>query len=71
MFSSQLSWVNLFQWDNVTNTLGINSRLHWVPQAGRDFFLVLNHNLMDIDGQRTFKSESAELSLKFNYTFRF
>lgn len=71
VFSSRLSWVNLFQWDNVSNTLGINSRLHWVPQAGRDLFLVLNHNLMDIDGNRTFRSESAELALKFNYTFRF
>jgi hypothetical protein len=71
VFSSRLSWVNLFQWDNVTNTLGINSRLHWIPQAGRDAFLVLNHNMRDIDGNRTFRSESAELTLKVNYTFRF
>ncbi len=71
VFSSQLSWVNLFQWDNVTDTLGVNSRLHWIPQAGRDVFLVLNHNLMDIDGNRTFRSDFAELTLKFNYTFRF
>ena len=71
VFSAQLSWVNLFQWDNVTNTLGINSRLHWVPQAGRDVFFVLNHKMRDIDGSRTFRSESAELSVKANYTFRF
>jgi hypothetical protein len=71
VFSSQLSWVNLFQWDNVLNTLGINSRLHWIPQAGREAFLVLNHNMRDIDGQRTFRSDSAELTAKINYTFRF
>ena len=71
VFSSRLSWVNLFQWDNVSNTLGINSRLHWIPQAGREAFLVLNHNMLDIDGQRTFRSDSAELTAKINYTFRF
>ena len=71
VFSSRLSWVNLFQWDNVSNTLGINSRLHWIPQAGREAFLVLNHNMRDIDGQRTFRSDSAELTAKINYTFRF
>lgn len=71
VFSSQWSWVNLFQWDNVSNTLGINSRLHWIPQAGREAFLVLNHNMLDIDGNRTFRSDSAELSAKINYTFRF
>jgi hypothetical protein len=71
VFSSRLSWVNLFQWDNVLNTLGINSRLHWIPQAGREAFLVLNHNMRDIDGQRTFRSDSAELTAKINYTFRF
>ena len=71
VFSSRLSWVNLFQWDNVSNTLGINSRLHWIPQAGREAFLVLNHNMQDIDGRRTFKSQSAELTAKINYTFRF
>ena len=57
--------------DNVLNTLGINSRLHWIPQAGREAFLVLNHNMRDIDGQRTFRSDSAELTAKINYTFRF
>jgi hypothetical protein len=71
VFSSRLSWVNLFQWDNVSNLLGINSRFHWIPQAGRDIFLVLNHNMRDIDENRTFRSESADLTLKASYTFRF
>ena len=47
IFSSQLSWVNLIQYDNVSHTVGVNSRLHWIPQAGREAFLVLNHNVRD------------------------
>ena len=50
---------------------GGSVRASAVPQAGRDVFFVLNHNMRDIDGSRTFRSESAELSVKANYTFRF
>ncbi|MGD8323545.1 MAG: DUF5916 domain-containing protein, partial [Gammaproteobacteria bacterium] len=45
VFSSSLSWTNLIQYDNISETIGINSRLHWIPRAGREGFLVLNHNL--------------------------
>ena len=71
VFSSTLSWVNLIQWDNGSDILGINSRLHWVPQAGRDFYLVLNHNLQDLDENGTFHSSNADLTVKASYTFRF
>ena len=71
VFSSALSWVNLLQWDNGSDVLGINSRLHWVPQAGRDFYLVLNHNLQDFNENGTFHSLNADLTAKASYTFRF
>jgi hypothetical protein len=71
VFSSTLSWVNLIQWDNGSDILGINSRLHWVPQAGRDFYLVLNHSLEDLDENGTFHSTGADLTAKASYTFRF
>jgi hypothetical protein len=70
-FSSTWSWVNLIQYDNVSETVGLNSRLHWVPQAGREGFLVLNHNLEDLDRDNSFHSSYSELTLKFGYTFRF
>jgi hypothetical protein len=70
-FSSTLSWINLIQYDNVSQTMGINSRLHWIPQAGREAFLVLNHNLEDIDRDGDFQSNFSELTLKYSYTFRF
>ena len=71
VFSSALSWVNLIQWDNSSDILGINSRLHWAPQAGRDFYLVLNHSLQDLDEDGTFRSLGADLTAKASYTFRF
>jgi hypothetical protein len=70
-FSSQLSWINLIQYDNVSEVLGINSRLHWIPRAGQEGFIVLNHNLQDFDKDNSFHSSFSDLSVKFNYTFRF
>jgi hypothetical protein len=71
IFSATLSWVNLIQYDNVTETAGINSRLHWIPEAGRELFIVLNHSVQDFDRNDSFHSEAADLTAKFNYTVRF
>ena len=70
-FNSDLSWINLVQYDNVTEEAGINSRLHWVLQDGREAYLVLNHNLQDYDRDNSFNESLSDLSLKVNYTFRF
>jgi hypothetical protein len=71
VFSSTLSWVNLIQYDNVSETVGINSRLHWIPEAGREMYFVINHNLQDFDRDNRFHSEFSDATLKFSYTFRF
>jgi hypothetical protein len=71
VFSSTLSWVNLIQYDNVSENLGLNSRLHWIPEAGREGFIVLNHSLSDTDRNDSFHSTNADLSIKFSYTWRF
>lgn len=68
-FSSKWAWVTLAQFDNVSNNLGIHSRLHWIPTQGRELFVVLNHNF--IDQENSFRSTESQLVLKFNYTFRF
>lgn len=70
-FLATLSWSNLIQYDNVSEALGFNSRLRWIPEAGREAFLVLNYGLVDPDKDENFTSVNADLSLKFNYTFRF
>ncbi len=73
IFSSRWSWVNLLQYDNVSRTIGVNSRLHWIPQAGREAFLVLNHNLRDdlLTPETDFHTFASEFTLKYSYTFRF
>jgi len=70
-FSSTLSWSNLIQYDNVSENVGINSRVHWIPRAGQQAFVVLNWGMSDADKDNHFDSTFADLSLKFNYTFRF
>ncbi|MCH2668360.1 MAG: DUF5916 domain-containing protein, partial [Gammaproteobacteria bacterium] len=71
IFSSTLSWVTLLQYDDISETMGINARLHWIPEAGREAYIVLNHNLQDFDRDNRYSSVSADLALKLNYTFRF
>jgi hypothetical protein len=71
VFSSKLSWVNLIQYDTVTETAGINMRLHFIPQAGRELYFVVNHNAEDIDRDNDFHSLSSDITAKVSYTFRF
>ena len=66
-----MSWSTLLQYDNLTDTVGINTRLHWIPKAGQEGIIVLNHNLQDLELNNRFKSTLADLAIKFNYTFRF
>jgi hypothetical protein len=71
VFSSTLSWINLIQYDNVSETMGFNSRLHWIPEAGREIYFVINHSLEDFDRDDDFRSQFSEATVKLNYTFRF
>jgi hypothetical protein len=71
VFSSRLSWTNLIQYDNVSEVLGLNLRLNWIPEAGRDFYFVINHNLQDFDEDNRFHSLAADVVAKASYTFRF
>ena len=71
MFTPTLSWVNLIQYDNVTETAGINMRFHWIPEAGREVYFVINHNVEDHDRDNRFRSTASDMTAKLNYTFRF
>jgi hypothetical protein len=75
VFSSTLSLVNLVQYDNVSQTAGVNVRLHWIPEPGRELYFVVNQglehalepNLID----REFRTLQTDATVKMNYTFRF
>jgi hypothetical protein len=75
VFSSTLSLVNLVQYDNVSHTAGVNVRLHWIPEAGRELYFVINQGLEEaleanlID--REFRTLQTDATVKMNYTFRF
>ncbi len=70
-FLVDLYWVTLIQYDNVSEIIGVNTRLNWIPKAGQEGLIVLNHSLEDRDRDDSFKSELLDLSVKLSYTFRF
>lgn len=70
-FSSTWSWENFLQYDNVSDSLGLNSILRWLPRAGREMVLVINREFQDTDEGRRFESLSSDVALKISYTFRF
>jgi hypothetical protein len=71
MFSSTMSWVNLIHSDNLSEAIGVNMRWHWIPEAGRELYFVINHNLADPDRDNSFVSTASDFTAKLNYTFRF
>lgn len=68
-FDSHWSWTSLAQYDNVSEMLGINARLHWTPRAGRNAYLVVNHGRQEIDGR--VRTTGREIVLKYNHDLRF
>jgi hypothetical protein len=71
VFSSKLSWTNLIQYDNVSEVMGLNLRLNWIPEAGRELYFVINHNMQDFDRDNRFHSVTSDVVAKASYTFRF
>lgn len=70
-FNVRWSWVNLVQYDNESNSVGINSRLRWSPRAGQDLYVVLNHDFDATGAFRGLRSTGSQLSVKYTHTFRF
>lgn len=70
-FNSKWSWSNLLQYDNVSESMGLNSRLNWIPESGQEAFLVFNFGAQDADKDNSFTSTNSDLSLRFTYTFRY
>ncbi len=70
-FTPTLYWVNLIQYDNASELMGINARLVWIPTAGQEALIVLNHSLQDRDRNNSFQSERNDVTIKLGYTFRF
>lgn len=69
-FDSRWSWSNLLQYDNTAEIVGINSRLRYIPEAGKDVVIVLNHGA-SVDASNRWSTTTNELNLKVSYTFRY
>lgn len=70
-FNARWSWVNLIQYDNVSGTAGINSRLRWNPRAGENLYIVLNHESEAMAAFSGLDSRASQFSVKYSKTFRF
>ena len=68
LINPNLSWTNFVQWDDASDSLGINSRVAWIIEPGSDLFFVVTH-AFDTDG--TFTTSSSEIVTKIVWTFRF
>jgi hypothetical protein len=67
--STDISWLNTVQYDNVTDTTGFNSRLRWEIVPGREFFFVINQGW--ISGPDDFEPITQQLTAKLGWTFRY
>ncbi len=70
-FNSRLSLTTLVQYDNVSDDIGINLRLRFNVEAGRDIWLVLDHNMFDDPVEDRFISTQSSAAVKIRYTFRY
>jgi hypothetical protein len=70
-FNTAWSWENFIQYDNVSDTVGLNSILRWIPRAGQETVLAVNTLQEDFDRDGRFRSFASDLTLKLSYTFRY
>ncbi len=68
-FTPDVIWTSLIQYDNVSDSIGLNSRLRWIVQPGNDVFLVVNQGYRYEDNR--IRSETTELTTKVGWTFRY
>ena len=70
-FNVRWSWVNLIQYDNISDTVGVNSRLRWNPRAGEDLYIVWNQQSYSPTSFAHLSSLRSSFSIKYSRTLRF
>ena len=68
-FTPDMGWSHLFQYDNVSESLGYNTRFFWEFQPGKKFYAVLRQNYGDEN--HLWDLRRSEFSIKLASTFRF
>ena len=70
-FNSKWALLGLAQYDNVSDNIGINARIRYNVEAGRDIWFVLDHNMVLDPLDDRFVSTRSAAVFKFRYTFRY
>ena len=70
-FNTAWSWENFIQYDNVSDTVGLNSILRWIPRAGQETVFAANTLRQDFDRDGRFRAYTSDVTLKLSHTFRF
>jgi hypothetical protein len=70
-FTATWYWENFVQYDTVSDSIGINSIMRWIPQAGREMVLVFNRDYVDFDDTGDFRASTGDVAAKISYTLRF
>ena len=68
-FTPEISWTNVLQYDNVVDTMGLNSIFRWEIEPGREFFVVFNYHWLEANGR--LHSTHWDSGVKVRWTFRF
>lgn len=68
-FTPDIIWFNLLQYDNVSDSVGFNSRIFWEFRPGARTYLVLNQGYARDDGNLDLGT--SEVSVKVSMSFRF
>ncbi|HDY86760.1 MAG TPA: hypothetical protein ENH82_01445 [bacterium] len=72
-FSTDLNATTFVQYNNFTEKVNVNFRIHWIPKVGSDLYIVYNHMLdehYEIEDNRFDTIQQAGM-LKLDYTYRF
>jgi hypothetical protein len=67
-FSPDLTWSNFVQYDNESDSIGLNSRFQWILEPGNDLTFVFDDLWERPDG--TFVSTERSAAFKLQYTLR-
>ena len=68
-FTPDISWRTFAQYDNVSESLGINSRFRWILEDDRELFVVINQ-AFQVESY-DFRSTVSELAVKITWSIRF
>lgn len=69
-FNSKIALLNFVQYDNVSDSAALNTRLRWIPQPGDEYSFIANYGA-NIGDEGQIYSRKTELILKAVRTFRF